>query len=86
MSPNYTRMFPKPVDSLSVLSIRLLDQKTAGLWSSNSSDTTRVYLVVFDYQPEGRGFSMERGRYTWTYTLTWDAKRDSWLISNCGAG
>src|SRR5438105_2887369 len=76
MTSNYakTTWYPEPVDSVTVPSIRLLDEKSARLWSSGSPDTARVYLVDFDYRPKGRGFSMERGRYRWTYTLTWDAK------------
>jgi hypothetical protein len=76
----------QPVDSLTVVSAKLLDEKSARLWSTGPPDVTRVYLVVFDYNPRGHGFSMQRGRYTWTYTLTWDAARASWLISNYGAG
>ena len=78
--------YPEPVDSVKVVSAKLLDERSARLWSKGAPDATRVYLVVFDYNPQGRGFSMERGRYTWTYTLTWDAESSSWLISNYGAG
>ena len=78
--------YPEPVESVAVVSTKLLDEKTAHLWSTGASESTRVYLVVFDYNPRGRGFSMERGRYTWTYVLTFDAQRRSWLISNYGAG
>lgn len=74
------------VDRVTVVSLRLLDEKTARLWSAGDVNTTRVYLIVFDYNPGGRGLSMERGRYTWTYVLTWDAGRDSWLVSNYGTG
>ena len=86
MTTNYVGLAREPVDSVRVLSIRLLDAKTSRLWSSGSPDATRAYIVVFDYKPTGRGFSMDGGRYTWTYTLTWDASRNSWLISNYGAG
>ena len=78
--------YPEPVDSVRLVSNKLLEAKSARLWSTGAADSTRVYLVVFDYSPRGRGFSMERGRYTWTYVLTWDAQRRSWLISSYGAG
>jgi hypothetical protein len=86
MTPSSARLAHEPVDSVNVLSVNLLDEKTSRLWSSGSPETMRVYLVTFDYKPTGRGFSMGRGRYTWTYTLTWDATRDSWLIASYGAG
>jgi hypothetical protein len=76
--------YPEPVESVTVISAQLLDEKSALLWSTGAADTTRVYRVVFDYNPRGGGFSMEHGRYTWTYVLTRDAKRGSWLISNYG--
>jgi hypothetical protein len=78
--------YPEPVESVRVVSTKLLDEKTARLWSTAAPESRRVYLVVFDYNPRGRGFSMERGRYTWTYVLTWSAQRRSWLVSNYGAG
>ncbi len=86
MTTNYAGLAREPVDSVRVLSIKLLDAKTSRLWSTGSPEATGVYIVVFDYKPTGRGFSMEGGRYTWSYTLTWDASRNSWLISNYGAG
>lgn len=81
-----TDWYSEPVDSITVVSATRLDEKSARLWSTGARGITRVYLVVFDYNPHGHGFSMERGRYTWTYILTWDAAHDSWLISNYGAG
>jgi hypothetical protein len=78
--------YPEPVESVKLVSTKLLDEKTARSWSTGSPDSTRVYLVVFDYNPRGRGFSMERGRYTWTYVLTWNPQSQSWLISDYGAG
>src|SRR5947208_258144 len=80
-----TDLYPEPVDAITVVSAKQLDDKSARLWSTGAPDTTRVYLVVFDYNPHGHGFSMERGRYIWTYILTWDAARASWLISSYGA-
>ena len=82
----HANWYPEPVESVTVVSTKLLDEKTARLWSTVTPESRRVYLVVFDYNPRGRGFSMERGRYTWTYVLTWNAQRRSWLISNYGAG
>ena len=81
-----TDWYGEPVDSITVVSAKRLDEKSARLWSTGAPDVTRVYLVVFDYSPHGRGFSMEPGRYPWTYILTWDAARASWLISSYGAG
>jgi hypothetical protein len=78
--------YAEPVESIKLVSTKLLDEKTARLWSTVAPDSTRVYLVVFDYNPRGRGFSMERGRYTWTYVLSWNTQRRSWLISSYGAG
>ena len=78
--------YTESADTVTVVSVQLLDEKTAGLWLAGDVNTIRMYLIVFDYNPHGRGLSMERGRYNWTYVLTWDAGRDSWLISNYGAG
>jgi hypothetical protein len=78
--------YSEPVGSVTLVSAKVLDEQSARLWSTGAPDANRVYQVVFDYNPEGRGFSMARGRYTWTYTLTWDGERSSWLISNYGAG
>lgn len=86
MTLGSARLAYEPVDSVRVISCSLLDEKTSRASSPGSAETTRVYLVTFDYKPTGRGFSMAPGRYTWTYTLTWDATRESWLISNYGAG
>jgi len=86
MTANYAdrTWYPEPVESVELVSAEMLDEDSARLWSSGAFDTTRVYRVIFDYNPKGRGFSMERGRYSWTYTLIWDADRGSWLISNYG--
>jgi len=68
----------EPVDSLRVLSVKPVD---------GASPTTRVYSVSFEVTfTGGRSVSMENGRYNWTYSLTWDATKDSWLIANYGAG
>jgi uncharacterized protein DUF4829 len=77
MTRKYTEMFSEPVESLQVLSIKPND---------GALPNARVFTVDFEIKFKGRGFSMEDGRHIWTYTLTWDATRDSWLISNYGAG
>ena len=78
MVPKYEHLAREPVASLRVLSVALAD---------GASATTRVYAVSFDVTFNGgRSISMEDGHYNWTYTLTWDATRDSWLIANYGAG
>jgi hypothetical protein len=78
MTANYARLAHEPVDSLRVLSVTP---------ASAESPTTRVYAVSFEIAFNGgRSLSMENGRYSWTYTLTWDARHDTWLISNYGAG
>jgi hypothetical protein len=75
---NRADMAREPVDSLRVLSVRPVD---------GASQATRVYSVSFEVTfIGGRSVSMESGRYNWTYTLTWDATKDSWLIANYGAG
>lgn len=77
MDKKYERMVPEPVESVRLLEVRPL---------GGSSATLRVYSVVFEIKVKGEGVSMESGRYDWTYKLTWDAQRGSWLISNYGAG
>jgi hypothetical protein len=78
MTANYARLTQEPVDSLLLLSIAPTD---------GASPTTRVYSVSFEVTFKGgHGLSMEDGRYNWSYTLSWDATRDSWLIANYGAG
>ena len=78
MTSNYARLANEPLQSLRVLQVTPTD---------SSSPTTRVYLVSFEVTfSGGRSLSMENGRYNWTYTLTWDSRRDSWLISSYGAG
>jgi hypothetical protein len=76
MVQKYANLAYEPVDSLRVLTIVPAD---------GASPTRRVYAVSFEVTFKGgRSISMENGRYNWTYTLTWDAARDSWLISNYG--
>jgi hypothetical protein len=78
MIANRAGLAREPVDSLRVLSVT----PVAGV-----SPTTRVYSVSFEVTFKGgRSLSMENGRYNWTYSLTWDATNNSWLIANYGAG
>lgn len=78
MTQNYSNLSYEPVDSLRILTIAPAER---------ASPTKRVYAVSFEVTFKGgRSISMGNGRYNWTYTLTWDATRDSWLISNYGAG
>jgi Domain of unknown function (DUF4829) len=78
MTGNYAGLAHEPVNSLRVLSVTPAPAESPG---------TRVYAVSFEVNFNGgRSVSMENGRYNWTYTLTWDARRDTWLIANYGAG
>ena len=78
MAANYAQMAPEPVDSISILELQpiptsLLTERT-------------TYHVIFEIKVKGQGISMHNGRYDWSYYLTWDAQRGSWLITNYGAG
>ena len=77
MDKKYAQMVPEPVDSISILEIQPI---------SSSSLTEQIYHVIFEIKVKGQGISMHTGRYEWSYYLTWDAKRGSWLITNYGAG
>lgn len=77
MDDKYAGMVPEPVASLHILQLVPLSEASSG---------ERLYRVVFEIQVKGRGVSMRTGRYDWTYHLSWDAGRDSWLITNYGAG
>jgi hypothetical protein len=77
MDENYAGMEPEPVDLIRILQIQPV---------LSSSLIERTYHVIFEIQVKGQGVSMHNGRYDWSYYLTWDATRSSWLISNYGAG
>jgi hypothetical protein len=78
MTTDYANLIREPVDSLRVLAVSTKDAASA---------TTRVYSVSVEINLSGgRSISMISGRYDWTYTLKWDAARESWLIANYGAG
>ena len=77
MDKKYQGMVPEPVESIRVLTIRPL---------GGSSATRREYVVSFEIKVKGQAVSMESGHYDWSYELTWDKQRRSWLITNYGAG
>ena len=77
MDEKYAQMAPEPVDLIRILEIQPV---------LSSSLTERTYRVIFEIQVKGQGVSMQSGQYGWSYYLTWDPKRSSWLITNYGAG
>ncbi len=77
MADMYAHMTPEPVESIRILELQPLP---------DSSESERNYRVVFEIKVKGSGVSMNSGQYDWTYTLSWDATRGSWLITNYGAG
>ncbi len=77
MDAKYARLALEPVDSLRLLVVNLI---------ATPSSSERTYHVVFEIRVKGTGVSMQSGRYDWTYYLTWEPRRDSWLITNYGAG
>ena len=77
MDEKYAHMTPEPANSIHILEIKAIP---------SSSSSERAYQVVFDIQVKGEGVSMQTGQYDWTYYLSWDKKRNSWLITNYGAG
>ena len=77
MDEKYAHMVPEPVDSIHILVIQPI---------SSSSLTEQTYHVIFEIKVNGQGVSMQSGQYDWSYYLTWNAKRGSWLITNYGAG
>jgi hypothetical protein len=76
MDEKYAQMAPEPVDLIRILEIQPV---------LSSLLTERTYRVIFEIQVKGQGVSMQSGQYGWSYYLTWDAKRSSWLITNYGA-
>ena len=77
MDEKYAQMTPEPVDSIRILEIQAIP---------SSSSSERTYQVVFEIKVKGKGVSMQSGKYNWTYYLSWDEKRNLWLITNYGAG
>ncbi len=76
MDESYAGMEHEPLESLHIASLELR-RKTAAQCE---------FDVVFDVKVQGAGLSMTDGRYPWSYELTWDAARASWLITNYGFG
>jgi hypothetical protein len=74
---HYPNTIYAPAASLRLLSV----ERVPG-----GSSSRVVYAVSFEFTPKGDVVSMADGRYDWTYELTWDAARHSWLISNHGGG
>ncbi len=77
MDQKYAQLTPEPVDSMRLVDVALI---------STPSSNERTYRVIFEIRVKGQGVTMQSGRYDWTYYLTWDAERNSWLITNYGAG
>lgn len=77
MDRKYAHAIPEPVSDL-----RLLSVERAG---APSKDTV-LYAVAFRIRVKGQGASMSSGRCDWTYELKWDPGRESWIITNYGAG
>lgn len=76
MDAKYSNMVEEPVYILHPLWIRCL--------SSTANETE--FSVIFFIDMAGQGLSMESGLYSWTYTLTWDKNKESWLITSYGMG
>jgi hypothetical protein len=76
MADMYAHMEPEPVKSLRIVDLRRVE----------GSPSQCLYAVTFDFVPKGDLISMEAGRYDWTYDLSWDEARQSWIITNYGEG
>jgi len=75
LSNKYGRSFMfEPMYSLEILEIKLL---------SDLSSTERIYSILYDVQWTNRE---DTNPTRWSFHLTWDAVRDSWIITNYGAG
>jgi len=74
MSSNYANLQPEPAASLRVLSVKRVHR----------TDNQAIYDVRFRFVVKGRIVSMTTGTYDWTYELTWDPARNSWIITNYG--
>ena len=77
MDAKYGHMANEPLAALHIVQLQLF---------SSPSSTVRTYLVIFEIVVKGKGVSMQNGRYVWTYELTYDGKKGSWIITNYGAG
>ena len=76
MAEMYAHMEPEPVKSLRLVDLRRVE----------GSSSHCLYAVTFDFVPKGDLISMEAGRHDWTYDLSWDEARQSWIITNYGEG
>ena len=71
--------FDEPIELIRVLEITP---------KSSSLPDERVYSVLFDIQMEKgqEGHNLHNGQMLWSFTLTWNAIRDSWFVTNHGFG
>jgi len=76
MDERYGHITPEPVEYVRIVELRYLP---------DPSSPDRTYQVTFEIKVTRPG-SMNSGQYHWTYILSWDASRGSWLITNYGAG
>ncbi len=77
MDEKYGMMQNEPVDSIRIVELQSIPDVLK---------EERAYCVVFNIQVKGDGVSMQSGQTTWIYYLTWEPKRNSWIITNYGAG
>jgi len=77
MHTSFKDMDTEPVKSIHIVELKQFNK---------ASQHRAVYLVIFNITVKGHGGSMMTGRYEWTYDLSWDEHRHSWLITNYGAG
>jgi hypothetical protein len=76
MADMYAHITPEPVEYVRIVELRYLPDPLS---------PDRTYQVIFEIKVKSIG-SMDSGQYHWTYTLSWDVDRGSWLITNYGAG
>jgi hypothetical protein len=76
MADMYAHITPEPVEYVRIIELRYLPDPLS---------PDRTYQVIFEIKVKSIG-SMDSGQYHWTYTLSWDVDRGSWLITNYGAG
>jgi len=76
MDEKYANMEPEPLESLRIVSLEMRDR----------SPNVYHFDVMFEIAVEGDGVSMQDGSYPWSYELTWNADKQSWLITNYGFG
>lgn len=72
--------FDGAIESIEIVEIKLI---------SSPSQTERSFNVVFNIQfkkGQEEGHNLHNGKVGWTFALTWDPSRDSWLVTNHGYG